>query len=945
MSGSADSSPEMSPVQAITTLHFVSSIGLATHLDALGTGYSNNYGNLVASMQYLGLNLLRSGANMDFDGGGGQAYADEVEAAMAAGIKFDLVINSDGESTSTYTAIFDRLEADDPGGIAAIEGPNEVHLPDLPAAAAYMATMRSATAADPLLSGVPIYNYTILSYSPVAYTQEGNLDGSVTMGNVHTYSAGLPPNVFDSWYAPVNLGGTPGLNYAVTETGYETASIPLANGYSSGVSDDVQAKYDLDNVFDLIRDGASAVYIDELYDLGTDPSSNEDNFGVFNYDGTPKEAAVALHNLTTILADPGSSAGMFTPGSLTYSITGLNSSIDGPALQQDWSFGILNSVAETLPTYGYSMLLQKSNGSFDLAVWQEPEIWDNASDSQLPAPTIDSTITLAQAAASIEVYDPLLGTAPIATYTDTYQITIGVSDHPIIVEIDPFPSSDPAAPAVAQAGPTLSQQAVTPTPVSTSAAASPAEVSAGSGPDSITLAVSEDAYQGDAQFTVAVNGAQIGGVFTTTAQNSLGQQQLFVLNGSFNAGTNAVSVGFLNDDYGGSPSEDRNLYVLGASQNGVASASSDAVFFGDVTQTITVGNPVPGPTVVSSGPDTLALSVAEQALYSNTQFTVSVDGTQIGGTQTATAINAVGQSQVFDIEGSFGPGSHTVTVTSLNGSFIAGYPLGANVLYVSGATIDGASVPNSAISLTTLPSASFSFNEPAAAIPAGSDPQVGSGPDSLALFVSERAQPSGAEFTVAVDGQQIGGVRTTTADYVAGQTEQFNVEGSFGSGEHNVAIDYLSAANSLLVVDHATIDGTTISNSGLVISNSAGSLGFDFAGPEAPPPTTLGSGPDTLALSLSEDYSQGNAQFTVAVDGQQIGGVQTVAAIAADGQSQMFDVLGNFAGAHSVTVNLLSGAAGGNNLYIGGANIDGATISNSTIILQGAGAGSFMFTH
>ncbi|PPQ39016.1 CAP domain-containing protein [Rhodopila globiformis] len=39
--------------------------------------------------------------------------------------------------------------------------------------------------------------------------------------------------------------------------------------------------------------------------------------------------------------------------------------------------------------------------------------------------------------------------------------------------------------------------------------------------------------------------------------------------------------------------------------------------------------------------------------------------------------------------------------------------------------------------------------------------------------------------------------------------------------------------------------------------------------------TVLGAGQDTLALSVSEDAWQGNAQFTVNVDGQQIGGVQT----------------------------------------------------------------------
>ena len=601
---------------------------------------------------------------------------------------------------------------------------------------------------------------------------------------------------------------------------------------------------------------------------------------------------------------------------------------------------------------------------------------------------------------------------------------------------------------------------IVPAPIAATSVPSPAAVVTGSGPDTITLMMSEDAYQGDAEFTVSINGQQYGAVFTTTAQNRLGQSQDFIFNGTFNTGTNTVAVSFLNDAYGGSPSEDRNLYVLGASQNGVASASTDLVFFGNTTQLLTVGTPVPGPTVLGSGPDTLALTIAEQARYGDAQFTISVDGAQIGGTQTATAIDAVGESQVFNVEGNFGSGSHTVTISLLNGTYIAGYPLGATALYITGATIDGAAIPDGAASIATLASTSFAFGGTQAQSAAAADPGIGSGldtlalslseraapngaqytvsvdgrqiggvqittanslagqtdilqvagtfgagdhvvaidylnannslllvnsatidgsaiaggnevlsnngtlafgfagpgstsaaptvvasgPDSLDLFVAERAQPTGADFTVSVDGRQIGGVQSTEADATSGQQQDFEVEGDFAPGSHAVSIAYLNASNSLLYVNVATIDGATVSGSNLVESN-IGSQGFNFITPGAPPPTTLGSGPDTLALTLSEDYLQGNAQFTIDVDGQQVGGTQTASAMAGHNQSQVFDVLGSYSGDHTVTLNLLFGQAGGNTLYLGGASIDGAAISNSTATLQGAGSTSFTFTH
>ena len=202
-----------------------------------------------------------------------------------------------------------------------------------------------------------------------------------------------------------------------------------------------------------------------------------------------------------------------------------------------------------------------------------------------------------------------------------------------------------------------------------------------------------------------------------------------------------------------------------------------------------------------------------------------------------------------------------------------------------------------------------------------------------------------------MDGQQVGGVQTVTADYAAGEEQQVDVLGNFAQGNHTLSMDYLNASNSLLIVDSATINGQTISGGSLVASNN-GSLGFNFATPAAPPPVTIGSGPDTLALNMSEDYYLGNAQFTVSVDGQQIGGVQTALAQHGNGQSQVFDVLGNFSGAHTVGIDFLNDAAQpmpalgtDRNLYVGGASVDGSSIANSTLTLLNQGTQSFTFSH
>ena len=91
-------------------------------------------------------------------------------------------------------------------------------------------------------------------------------------------------------------------------------------------------------------------------------------------------------------------------------------------------------------------------------------------------------------------------------------------------------------------------------------------------------------------------------------------------------------------------------------------------------------------------------------------------------------------------------------------------------------------------------------------------PVLGSGPDTLALFVSERGAPEGAQFTISVDGTQIGGVQTTVAtSELPGQAQELDVDGTFTAGaSHTVSIDYLNADQSLLQVDSATIDGTAV---------------------------------------------------------------------------------------------------------------------------------------
>lgn len=88
------------------------------------------------------------------------------------------------------------------------------------------------------------------------------------------------------------------------------------------------------------------------------------------------------------------------------------------------------------------------------------------------------------------------------------------------------------------------------------------------GANTLVLKISEDAWQGDAQYRVAVDGVQVGGVLTATA--TPGAPQDVVLHGNWGSGPHTVTVNFLNDAWGGTPDTDRNLHVEGISYDGIA---------------------------------------------------------------------------------------------------------------------------------------------------------------------------------------------------------------------------------------------------------------------------------------------------------------------------------------------------------------------------------------
>ncbi len=241
------------------------------------------------------------------------------------------------------------------------------------------------------------------------------------------------------------------------------------------------------------------------------------------------------------------------------------------------------------------------------------------------------------------------------------------------------------------------------------------------------------------------------------------------------------------------------------------------------------------------------------------------------------------------------------------------------------------------------------------AIPAA--PVIGTEPDVLVLNISEDAYQGDVHFTISIDGVQQGGVMIAQADHSAGQTQAFTIDGAFRGATHIVTVSDLNAVTGTTgFVRNLYVTGTSLNGTAI----PAGTLSLATAGAQSfviplQPITVIGTGADTLALTVSEDAYLVDARFTVSVNGVQQGG--TLVATAANAapytplpaQSQVFDILGSFAGTNVVTVNFLNDLYGGSaasdrNLYVQGATINGTAITGGVLAAKSGGPQSFSFT-
>ncbi|MDT8333520.1 hypothetical protein RQ831_20925 [Roseomonas gilardii] len=397
----------MTSTTAIRTEDFIESIGVNIHTGFWDTPYGD-VSSILTALEYLGIDNVRDTTAWP------EYQQDRLETLGEAGIKLDLVTGVQGDDYDSQFAMVEALAA----YVRSVEGPNEVNYwtvtydgeTGTSAAQAMQEAIYSFVKSSSALSDAVVVNFTVAAADEATFSSYGDNSAYADYGAAHIYYGygATPYSVLETYVAMANLMD-PGDPMYVTETGYPTLTTGAGN---QGVDETVQAKYTLDLLLDAYSLGIAVTYIYELFDSyeDSDGTNQEAHYGLFDYDGTAKEAAVALHNLTAILSDTADTAESFTTGTLDYTV-------------------------ENLPSSGHSLLFEKSDGTYELAVWNEQQIWDSTTNTEIATEATTVTVSLGQVFATVTVYDPLDGTDAIATYSNVSSISISINDHPLIIEL------------------------------------------------------------------------------------------------------------------------------------------------------------------------------------------------------------------------------------------------------------------------------------------------------------------------------------------------------------------------------------------------------------------------------------------------------------------------------------------------------------------------------
>lgn len=381
---------------------FVDSVGVNVHSFYGENNPANAYGNPAwfGCLDYLGVRYVRDNCALG-PNSSGVTHRAALAEYQARGIRW-LYVLAPGQ--------VDELVASDYPEPFAVETHNEWDNADpvnfaavLRAAQPDLYAKAKARWPEVTVLGPAVANTT---QGPVVGDLRPNLDAV----NIHIYRGPARTPEIDGFYpyaaADRETGATgPGLSRWITESGRANGT-DAASWVPLLAAAKVLPRMAM-LAFSLgIKRWFSYELLDQYDPIVHTASPQEDRFGLFFYDCTPKPAATSMRNLIALLSDPGPD---FTPENLNSDVT---------------FSGVITEL--------HTQLFQKRDGSWWLAFWQASAVTTHPAGNGSPQPggadmpDVNRPVTFAfgRQFGTVELYRPLNGQTVTATFTDTASVTV-----------------------------------------------------------------------------------------------------------------------------------------------------------------------------------------------------------------------------------------------------------------------------------------------------------------------------------------------------------------------------------------------------------------------------------------------------------------------------------------------------------------------------------------
>lgn len=412
------------PLDSRSAADFRDSIGVGTHIVYFDTAYGD-WPRVVAKLDELGVDHLRDGiyANPGWRDWN-ERYYRAVELAAAHGKKFAFGMGEPGSGSGSL----DQLIAVAGGRLhqaaEAFEAPNEYDLfhggPNWTTELRdYQRDLYAKVQASPALRGLPVIGPSLVHRD--SREKLGSLENALDVGNLHPYTGGEAPTqdhvAKDAALAAVVSGRKP--LYA-TEAGFHNAL--NAGSGQPPVSEQTGASYLLRTYLTHFKAGVRRTYAYELIDEKPEPALNdpEQHFGLLRNDFSEKPAFTALKNLLQLIGRP---SPLSDPRAVDVGLAG-----DTQGVQHQ--------------------LLQKTDRSYTLLLWQQASEWDTK--LRVPLPGLTRRVSLALPGnARVEAARPVHTAALRSVPNEGGRVSLDVAADPLVVEIEfaDVPAAAPSSPA------------------------------------------------------------------------------------------------------------------------------------------------------------------------------------------------------------------------------------------------------------------------------------------------------------------------------------------------------------------------------------------------------------------------------------------------------------------------------------------------------------------